>query len=95
MPHYEYRCPQHGRFADRLPLGTAPPARPCPDCAADSPRVFSAPMVATAHRGALSLIEATERSAHEPAVVTAPPRPPAGRAARPAPNPALSRLPRP
>ncbi|WP_432514768.1 zinc ribbon domain-containing protein [Kineococcus sp. SYSU DK001] len=95
MPNYEYRCAQHGRFEHRLPLGTAPPVRCCPHCAADSPRVFSPPMVATPNRRALSLIEATERTAHEPAVVSAPPRPPGGGTARPGRDPALSRLPRP
>ncbi|RBY80555.1 zinc ribbon domain-containing protein [Geodermatophilus sp. TF02-6] len=92
MAVYQYRCPEHGLLEVARPIGTAAEAEPCPDCAAPSRRVFTAPRLSLGSPRARALIEATERSATEPAVVAAPP---SRRVPPPEPNPALARLPRP
>ncbi|WP_432561646.1 FmdB family zinc ribbon protein [Kineococcus sp. SYSU DK003] len=100
MSSYEYRCARDGVFEQRHAMGTAPPTGTCPQCGGSSSRVFSPPLLGTRARGALSLIDATERTASEPDVVSAPPPRRTGGPARtaksrPEPNPALARLPRP
>lgn len=71
MATYQFRCLRHGDFDVRLPLGTAPLDAPCPVCTDGSRRVWSAPRLGTTARRALALLDATERSAAEPEVVTA------------------------
>ncbi|WP_369253366.1 FmdB family zinc ribbon protein [Geodermatophilus amargosae] len=92
MAVYQYRCTEHGVLEVARPIGTAADSEPCPDCAAPAPRIFTAPGLALGSARNRALIDRTERSADQPAVVSAPPshRPPV----RPA-NPALARLPRP
>ncbi len=51
MAAYDYRCETDGVFELTLPLGTAPGTAPCPECGADSPRVFSAPLTKAAGGG--------------------------------------------
>ncbi|MEZ0166903.1 FmdB family zinc ribbon protein [Kineococcus sp. LSe6-4] len=75
MTTYAYRCSDHGQFDVHRPLGQAPPGTPCPTCAADCGRVFTAPLLSFGDPAARRLIESTQRSAHEPRVVTSlPPR---------------------
>lgn len=95
MPLYAYRCPACRDFEIARPMGQAPPALPCPDCGKPSVRRFTAPHLSHASGSVYRLIEATEQSASEPAVVgrPAPARPPAG--GRISTNPLHRGLPRP
>jgi putative FmdB family regulatory protein len=92
MAIYEYRCADHGVHEVTRPIGTAAEHEPCPDCAAPASRVFAAPRLSFGSASARALIDRTERSASDPAVVSAPP---SRRTAPRATNPALTKLPRP
>ena len=50
MAIYEYRCERDGAFEVMRPIGTAPASVACPECAGESARVFSNPMVSFAPR---------------------------------------------
>ncbi len=95
MTTYTYRCTSHEDFDVRLPMGSAPRQLPCPACDTPARRVYQAPRLSLGSRAALALLDRTERTRHEPDVVTAP----AGTRRRRTPvapaNPALARLPRP
>ena len=97
MVAYEFRCRDDGAIEVGAPMGQAPATVVCPRCGGPARRSFSAPMTREGSASARSLIEASERSASEPRVVTSLPSRPATRAPqRRAPqNPALQRLPRP
>ncbi|NMI01310.1 zinc ribbon domain-containing protein [Pseudonocardia acidicola] len=96
MATYRYRCAQDGVVDVRRPIGTAPATWPCPRCAEDMPRVFTAPMLSFAPRAQINAIDRAEATAGEPSVVTAlPPRPASRRTPMAPPDPALRRLPRP
>ncbi|MGH3723666.1 MAG: FmdB family zinc ribbon protein [Mycobacterium sp.] len=94
MAFYEYRCTSCGDTARNFPMATAPDTVPCTGCTGSSRRVFG---IAGVHRGSsarMRLLDATQRSASEPTVVSAP----SPRARRPAPttsNPLHRKLPRP
>lgn len=94
MALYLYRCDEHGITEQSFPIGTAARQADCPACGSPSARVFTAPRLSLGDPGRRALIDRTERTRDEPAVVSSPgPRP-----ARRAPvetNPALRRLPRP
>ncbi|MCO1659095.1 FmdB family zinc ribbon protein [Pseudonocardia humida] len=97
MATYTYRCDADGPLDVRRPIGTAPATVPCPTCGATAPRMITAPMLGLADRGRMALIDRTEASRTEPAVVsTIPGAPRPGRAA-PAPrlDPRTRHLPRP
>lgn len=94
MVVYVYRCPVHGVTEQTSPMGAAAATIPCPTCGRTAARSFTAPRLSLGSSRRRALIEATERSADQPQVVSVPPP----RAQRPAPvsgNPALRRLPRP
>ena len=94
MAVYVYRCDAHGFTERSLPIGTAQPTTSCPTCGATAMRVFTAPRLSLGDATRRALIDRTERSRDEPAVVSSPgPRP--SRRAPAAANPALRRLPRP
>ncbi|MDK1359873.1 zinc ribbon domain-containing protein [Arthrobacter sp. zg-Y1219] len=108
MPLYAYRCPDcsdhpaGSDFEASLAMGEAPGSLPCPVCGAPAPRRFTAPHLSRAYSSAYRLIESTQRSAAEPAVVRSPadgPRPagprPGGRRGNITTNPLHRKLPRP
>ena len=96
MAKYEYRCETHGIVEVSLPIGTARPQWPCPECHEDAVRVFSAPLLSLAPRELVRLIDRTEKTRDEPEVVSSVPSAGARRRTPMAPpNPALRRLPRP
>ncbi len=96
MVAYEFRCPEDGPLEVSAPMGHAPAAVACPHCDGEARRSFSAPMTRAGSAPARSLIEASERSASEPRVVSTLPSRATGPPQRRAPqNPALQRLPRP
>ncbi|MGH3772059.1 MAG: zinc ribbon domain-containing protein [Pseudonocardiaceae bacterium] len=94
MATYQYRCAVDGVTDVVRPIGTAQPHQLCLVCGARMVRIFAAPMLNLGLRAAVALVERTQRTRDEPAVVSgqpgARPSPP-----RPAVNPAWARLPRP
>ncbi|MGY3205876.1 FmdB family zinc ribbon protein [Streptomyces sp. TE5632] len=92
MATYEYSCNRCGSFDVKLPIGTAPTARACPQCSNTARRVYSSPATAFTSPAVAGLREQEEKSRENPAVVTR--VPPERAAPRPA-HPALDRLPRP
>ena len=93
MAVYAYRCADHGVHEVSRPIGTAAEREPCPDCAAPSSRVFTAPHLSSGSASARALLDRTARSASEPAVVSAPP--PSRRPVPRATDPRLAKLARP
>jgi putative FmdB family regulatory protein len=93
MAVYAYRCADHGVHEVSRPIGTAAEREPCPDCAAPTSRVFTAPRLSSGSASARALFDRTARSASEPAVVSAPP--PSRRPVSRATDPRLAKLPRP
>jgi len=74
LPLYEYRCPhcstpEHPTFELMMPMGSAPVAVRCPDCEGDAPRRMSAPNLSQTSSAAFHLLDSTNQSAHEPAVI--------------------------
>ncbi|MEU9989434.1 FmdB family zinc ribbon protein [Streptomyces sp. NPDC007971] len=92
MATYEYLCGCCGAFEVQLPIGTAPKAWDCPDCAGAARRVYSVPGFARTSSAVAALHAREELSREAPAVVS---EVPPGRRVRTQPHPALSRLPRP
>ncbi|WP_132420986.1 zinc ribbon domain-containing protein [Pseudonocardia endophytica] len=94
MARYAYRCPADGDVEVGRPIGTAPSSVPCPTCGGTSRRVITAPMLGLADPSRTALIDRTEATRSEPAVVSSLPRRPAGRPAGQA-DPRTRLLPRP
>lgn len=96
MAIYEYRCEQDGAFEVVRPIGTAPASVACPECASESDRVFTNPMVSFAPRALIAALDHEQKTRYEPDVVTSLPR---SGARNPTPvlqmTPTLARLPRP
>ncbi len=93
MAVYAYRCADHGVHEVSRPIGTAAEREACPECAAPTSRVFTAPRLSSGSASARALLDRTGRSASEPAVVSAPP--PSRRPVRRPTDPRLAKLPRP
>lgn len=94
MATYTYRCAADGPLDIRRPIGTAPATVSCPICGATAPRIITAPMLGLADRGRMALIDRTEASRTDPAVVSSIPGSP--RTARaPRLDPRTRNLPRP
>jgi len=75
MPIYEFRCPADGPFEVYRPMGTAPDSIPCAACGKPAMRVMSLPVLRRGpHSAVIAAMDRAERSAHEPDVVSAPPR---------------------
>jgi len=99
MATYGYRCDLDGPVDVGWPIGTAPATVSCPSCGRLATRIFTAPMLGLANRKVMAVIDHTEASRSEPAVVSSlPSRPRQGRkrlAPAPRLDPRTSRLPRP
>jgi putative FmdB family regulatory protein len=96
MAVYEFICTEHGATTVSMPMESATTSAPCPHCGESARRRYTAPGLVLGDAAARRLIEATTRSAHEPAVVSSPTgarRTPVP--ARPAADPRTARLPRP
>ncbi|WP_030527356.1 hypothetical protein [Phycicoccus jejuensis] len=72
MATYEYLCRRDGVIAVRLPGGQAPASIACPSCEDPARRLFGVPQVQRGDSRSRRIIAATEASATEPTVVTAP-----------------------
>ncbi|MCC9205908.1 FmdB family zinc ribbon protein [Arthrobacter sp. zg-Y769] len=96
MPLYAYRCADCLDFEVQFAMGSAPASLPCPACGAPARRRFTAPNLSRASSSAYRLIESTQRSASEPAVVHSPgPQPGTRPAGNISTNPLHRKLPRP
>lgn len=93
MALYEFRC-ECGTLIERsYPMGAAPSTLATECCEGPARRVFTAPRLGRTNDPAYRAIDATKRSAHEPAVVRS--TPPSGRRAPVSTDPRHRRLPRP
>ena len=92
MPTYLFRCAGCGDLEARFPMASVPPDVSCPDCAGTARKVPTAPRVGRGSSTTMRLLDATARSADQPAVVGALPsrRPTASTR-----DPRHARLPRP
>jgi putative FmdB family regulatory protein len=94
VPTYSYRCPVCREFDLVRPMAQVDAAATCPDCGAQSTRVFTAPALRGLDARLRRALDAGERSADSPDVVHAVP----GRSRRATPvsrDPRHARLPRP
>jgi putative FmdB family regulatory protein len=96
MPIYEYRCPRCDVFEVVRAMGAAQGVDACPTCGEPAVRRFTAPHLARTGTAAFRLLDATNRSASEPQVVSGSP-PTAGPRSAPlySSNPLHRKLPRP
>lgn len=78
MPSYEFACRACGSFERSHPMAEVPAAAPCPTCAAPARRRIGGGALLHGGTSAMRLLDATARTASEPAVVPAPA--PGGRA---------------
>lgn len=94
MPTYAFRCAACGDFDAVLPMASVPAQLDCRACGGAARRIYSAPHLGAGWSTAMELLDATGRTASEPAVVASVP----GRRTSPRPvtrNPLHARLPRP
>lgn len=70
MALYEFSCSRCGPIEQFFSMGSAPSAVECPSCGASAVRQITAPRLSIAGSSAFKLIDATEKTAHEPQVVT-------------------------
>ena len=96
MPTYEYRCADCPGFDRVFEMRSVPDSVSCPTCQGTAKRRISAPRLSKANSAAFGLIDATERSAYEPAVVNSlTPGLPSGAGQKYTSNPLHRKLPRP
>ncbi|GEL20195.1 FmdB family zinc ribbon protein [Pseudonocardia asaccharolytica] len=94
MPTYSYRCPDCSDFDLVRPMAEADAPARCPGCGRPSRRVFGAPALHSMDPRQRRAMDASERSADAPEVVSSVP----GRARQAIPvtrDPRHARLPRP
>jgi putative FmdB family regulatory protein len=94
VPTYAYRCGACGDFDAVFPMASAPAQLDCRACGDTARRVFSPPHLGAGASTAMGLLDATRRTASDPAVVASPP----ARRSAPRPvsrNPLHAKLPRP
>ncbi|WP_109535506.1 FmdB family zinc ribbon protein [Mycobacteroides immunogenum] len=94
MALYQYRCTSCGDTARNFAVATAPNTVPCPGCPEPARRVFGIAGMSRGSSARMRLLDATARSASEPAVVSALP-PIMRRSAPVTSNPLHRKLPRP
>ncbi len=95
MATYEFRCERDGVVTVRLPVGQAPASLTCPRCDGPARRLFSIPQLAFGDSRSRRVIAATETSASEPAVVSAPQGRRRSATRRPSADPRTAMLPSP
>ncbi|MFL4908173.1 FmdB family zinc ribbon protein [Streptomyces sp. MMS24-I2-30] len=94
MPTYAFRCADCGDTDAVFPMASVPAWLDCRACGGTARRIFSAPYLGAGSSTAMKLLDATKRTASEPAVVEALP----SRRTSPGPvshNPLHAELPRP
>ncbi|HEY0573400.1 MAG TPA: zinc ribbon domain-containing protein [Pseudonocardia sp.] len=93
MPTYGFRCARCGPFDVRRSMTELSELERCPTCAGPASRVFGAPALRAVAPAMRRALDAQERSAHQPAVVTS--TPPSHRRTPISTDPRHARLPRP
>ncbi|WP_079166228.1 zinc ribbon domain-containing protein [Streptomyces oceani] len=94
VARYDYRCGNCGVYEVECPVGNAEPERTCPRCLGSARRLFSTGVLISGSGPVAAAMDTDRRSAHEPAVVHAPPPDPLRGRSRPA-HPLHAKLPRP
>jgi putative FmdB family regulatory protein len=94
MPTYTYRCDSSHRFDEVHTMSSIPDASTCPECGGEALRRPGAPHLSAAGSSAYGLIDASARSAHEPAVVSSLPGTPRRAGSGVTRNPLHAKLPR-
>ncbi|WFR71680.1 zinc ribbon domain-containing protein [Prescottella defluvii] len=95
IPLYQFRCDHCGPFDRTFTMATVPDTSACPDCASDARRQVTAPRLGHGASTQMRLLDATARSASEPAVVQGPRRGGGRTAQKVTTNPLHRKLPRP
>lgn len=95
MPNYAYQCSEGCRFDAIYPMSEVPVETSCRRCGAAARRAVTAPHLSQSGSAAYGLIDRSERSAHEPEVVSSLPSAGAGPTRRVTRNPLHAKLPRP
>lgn len=96
MTLYEFACPGCSPVEAFFPMGAAPESIACPECGGQAKRRISAPRISIAGTSSFKLIDACNKSAHEPQVVSGPLPQTGGKRATPVTsNPLHRKLPRP
>lgn len=70
MPTYTFRCVNGDAFDQRHSITAIPSTATCPHCEQPATRILTAPYLSAAGSSAFGLIDRSERSAHEPEVVS-------------------------
>jgi putative FmdB family regulatory protein len=83
MPTYAFRCVACGDFDAVFLMTTVPAQLDCQVCGGAARRIFSAPHLGVGSSTAMKLLDATKRTASEPAVVESLPQRPCGCDPRP------------
>lgn len=92
VPYYEFTCRSCGSFDRTFAMAEVPASAACPACAGSSTRRFGGAALIRPGSPVGRLIDATARTASEPAVVGVPPRGAITNVTR---NPLHRKLPRP
>ena len=69
MATYVFRCPDCSVFEVVVPMSSVGPTHPCPTCAGESSRVWTAPALATTPAALHRAIATADASAEAPQVV--------------------------
>ena len=95
MPIYEFKCAEGHISEAQLPMSSETRERDCPDCGAVANRMISAPSTRRVDGARARAVEATQKSAYEPAVVNSVPASGNRRATPVSHNPQHAKLPKP
>ena len=95
MPNYAYQCSEGCRFDAIYPMSEVPAETACRRCGASARRAVTAPHLSQSGSAAYGLIARSERSAHEPEVVSGLPSTGSSGTQRVTHHPLHAKLPRP
>lgn len=95
MASFDFRCESHGIATLTMSVHDVHDTAACPTCGALSRRVFTAPQLRLGNSSARRLLDATQRTAFEPEVVSAPAGGVRAPGRRPTADPRTAKLPRP
>jgi len=92
---FDFRCESHGIVTLTMSIHEVSATAACPTCARPSRRVFTVPQLRLGDSTARRLLDATQRTAYEPEVVSAPSGRGRSPGRRPTADPRTAKLPRP
>lgn len=95
MPVYDFRCATHGFFSRPLSVDAERSSSRCPNCGLSARRVYTAPNLNVANKGAGRLLDYTQSTSDAPPVVTALPGNGLKKLASVSANPLTAKLPKP